>query len=483
MRLKPLLNSIVLTFALAASSSAMAQTELKLPDLGTSALQVLPIEKEQAIGEVMMMQLRSRSPVVGDPVLEEYLTSLGNRLVANANDVRFPFTFFWINNKDINAFAFYGGHVGVHTGLIAQSDNESQLASVIGHEIAHVTQRHLARRVQNAKDNSALTIAGLITGILATVVAPDAGIAILSASQTQSSLNQLTHSRKAEQEADRFGMNTLHKAGFDPYAASEFLTKLSDQIRFKNKPPAFLLTHPLPDSRVSDVRLRAQQFEKKHYPSSLSYALAKSRVLARYYYSEDAGEAFFRNSLRRSAELDKRALQYGLAITLLDQKKYEEAGKLLDELLEKDPNNLFYLDVYTDYLIATEHSDKAVEMLQAQHQLRPNNQVITLNYANAAIKAKQYEVAEQLLKIFLLEKPDHILARDLLTQAYEAQENKAAYHESKASVYAQYGAFNKAADEVQRALNHVEDKEDIKRTRLKALLSQYRNMQKEIAKL
>ncbi len=94
MRLKPLLNSIVLTFVLAASSSAIAQTELKLPDLGTSALQVLPIEKEQAIGEVMMMQLRSRSPVVGDPVLEEYLTSLGNRLVANANDVRFPFTFF-----------------------------------------------------------------------------------------------------------------------------------------------------------------------------------------------------------------------------------------------------------------------------------------------------------------------------------------------------------------------------------------------------
>ncbi|GEK08361.1 beta-barrel assembly-enhancing protease [Pseudoalteromonas peptidolytica] len=483
MQFRPLLNSILLACALVTTHSSIAQTELKLPDLGTSALQVLPIEKEQAIGEVMMMQLRSRSPVVGDPVLEEYLASLGNRLVANANDVRFPFTFFWINNKDINAFAFYGGHVGVHTGLIAQSDNESQLASVIGHEIAHVTQRHLARRVQNAQDNSALTIAGLITGILATVVAPDAGIAILSASQTQSSLNQLTHSRKAEQEADRFGMNTLYKAGFDPNAASEFLTKLSDQIRFKNKPPAFLLTHPLPDSRVSDVRLRAQQFEKKHYSSSLSYALAKSRVLARYYYDDDTAVAFFQNQLQQSQKLDKRAIKYGLAIALLDTKQYQESGKLLDELLAKEPNNLFYLDVYTDYLIATDAPQKAVEMLSAQHQLRPNNQVITLNYANAAIKVKQYELAEQLLKIFLLEKPEHILARDLLTQAYEFLDNKAAYHESKASVYSQYGAFSKAADEVQRALNHVQDNEDIKRTRLKALLSQYRNMQKEIAKL
>ncbi|MEI5638918.1 MULTISPECIES: M48 family metalloprotease [unclassified Pseudoalteromonas] len=483
MRLKPLLQALTIAATLCITTPNQAQTELKLPDLGTSALQVLPLEKEQALGEVMMMQLRARSPVVGDPVLEEYLTSLGNRLVANANDVRFPFRFFWINHKDINAFAFYGGHVGVHTGLLAESDNESQLASVLGHEIAHVTQRHLARRAQNAKDNSALTIAGLIAGILTTVVAPDAGMAILSASSTQSALSQLTHSRKAEQEADRFGMNTLHKAGFDPYAASEFLTKLSDQIRFKNKPPAFLLTHPLPDSRVSDVRLRAQQYEKRYYGSSLSYALAKSRVLARYHYSKAQAEAFFRNHLKSTSELDTQALEYGLAISLLDQDKLTEAGQILDKLLARDGNNLFYLDVYTDYLIAAEQTDKALSVLEKQHQLRPNNQVITLNYANAALEAKQFEKAEQLLKIFLLEKPDHLLARDLLTQAYKAQQNKSAYHESKASVYAQYGAFSKAADEVQRALNHIENDEEIKKSRLKALLSQYRVMQKEIAKL
>ncbi|TMP80285.1 protease, partial [Pseudoalteromonas ruthenica] len=153
-------------------------------------------------------------------------------LVANANDVRFPFTFFWINNPAINAFAFYGGHVGVHSGLIAQSDNESQFASVLGHEIAHVTQRHLARRLQQAQDNSALTIAGMITGILATVIAPDAGMAIIAANSTQAALSQLTHSRKAEQEADRIGMQTLHNAGFDTTQSAEFLSKLAAQMRF-----------------------------------------------------------------------------------------------------------------------------------------------------------------------------------------------------------------------------------------------------------
>ncbi|WP_440053416.1 M48 family metalloprotease [Pseudoalteromonas sp. T1lg65] len=482
MQLFPLLRSALLAVALSASPVG-AQSDLKLPDLGTSALQVLPLEKEQAIGEVMMMQLRSQSPLIADPVLEEYLSSLGNKLVANANDVRFPFTFFWINNNDINAFAFYGGHVGVHTGLIAQSDTESQLASVLGHEIAHVTQRHLARRLQNARDNSAMTIAGMITGILATIIAPDAGLAILAANSTQASLNQLTHSRKAEQEADRFGMQTLHNAGFDPYAASEFLTKLSDQIRYKNKPPAFLLTHPLPDSRVSDVRLRAQQYDKKYYASSPSFYLAKSRALARYYYKPETAEGYFKNAKERSSDLDKSALDYGLAISLLDQKKLDEAGAIIEKLITKDKYNLFYLDVYTDYLIAIEQTGKAMEILKQQHELRPNNQVITLNYANAAIEAKDYDTAEQLLKVFLLEKPEHVLAKELLTKTYEAQEDKAAYHEAKASLMSHYGAFSKAADEIQRALNHVEDHEDVKRTRLKALLSQYRDMQKEIAKL
>jgi len=312
------LCSAVLTFSLLVSEPLKAQTNFNLPDLGTSALQVLPLEKEQAIGEVMMMQIRGGSPIINDPVLDEYLTTIGRKLVANANDVRFPFSFFWINNSDINAFAFYGGHVGVHTGLIAQADSESQFASVLGHEIAHVTQRHLARRIQQQQDNSAMTIAGMIAGILATIVAPDAGIAIISASQTQSAFSQLTHSRSAEQEADRIGMQTLNNAGFDARASSDFLTKLAAQIRYKYKPPAFLLTHPLPESRVSDVRLRAEQYPKRRLPASLEFNLAKSRVLARYDNKPENAEALFRKLLRENS-YSNTALNYGLALSLLDQ--------------------------------------------------------------------------------------------------------------------------------------------------------------------
>ena len=452
------LCSAALTFSLLISEPLKAQTNLQLPDLGTSALQALPIEKEKAIGEVMMMQIRGSSPLINDPVLDEYLTTLGRKLVANANDVRFGFSFFWLNNPEINAFAFYGGHVGVHTGLIAQADNESQFASVLGHEIAHVTQRHLARRIQQQQDNSALAIAGMIAGILAAVVAPDAGMAIISASQTQSAFSQLTHSRSAEQEADRMGMQTLNNAGFDARASSEFLTKLAAQIRYKYKPPAFLLTHPLPESRVSDVRLRAEQYPKRQVSSSLDFDLAKSRVLARYDNKPENAEALFRKLMRENT-YNNVALQYGLAISLLDQKKTDEAQPILDELLADDPKNLFY------------------------NNYRPNNQVITLNYANAALEAEQYELAENILKSFLLEKPDHSLGKQLLTDAYKKQEKLAAYHEANADVLSQYGAYLKAADEIQKALNFVEPSENVKQQRLKALLTQYRLLQKELARL
>jgi predicted Zn-dependent protease len=485
MQLKSAFNcvcSALLTYGLLVSEPLKAQTDFTLPDLGTSALQALPLDKEQAIGEVMMMQIRGASPLINDPVLDEYLTTLGRKLVANANDVRFPFKFFWLNNNDINAFAFYGGHVGVHTGLIAQADNESQFASVLGHEIAHVTQRHLARRIQQQQDNSALTIAGLIAGILATVVAPDAGIAIISANQTQAAFSQLTHSRAAEQEADRIGMQTLNNAGFDPRSSSDFLTKLAAQIRYKYNPPAFLLTHPLPESRVSDVRLRAEQYPKRQISTSLEFNLAKSRVLARYAQKPETAEALF-NKLIRDNSYNNVALKYGLAISLLDQEKLPQAHAIFDELLQNDPNNLFYIDTYTDLLIAEEKAEEAVKYLAEKNKFRPNNQVISLNYANAAMKAKQYDLAEQILKTFLLEKPDHSLAKQLLADNYKSQEKLAAYHEANADVLSQYGAYIKAADEIQKALNFVEPTELIKQQRLKALLSQYRRLQKELARL
>ena len=133
-------KSVVSLVAAAVLSLSISATANDLPDLGASALTVLSIEKEKRLGDVLFNEMRGHAGVLKDPLTQEYLNTLGNRLVAHANDVKFPFTFFAIHSNDINAFAFYGGHIGIHTGLIAEADTESQFASVIGHEIAHVNR-------------------------------------------------------------------------------------------------------------------------------------------------------------------------------------------------------------------------------------------------------------------------------------------------------------------------------------------------------
>src|SRR5690606_1210246 len=152
------------------------------PEIGVVASNAMSIERELAVGDIYMRQLRAQAPMVNDPLLEEYIQDLGNKLVAQADNVKFPFTFFLLNSPEINAFAFFGGHIGVHTGLISSDDNESELASVLAHEITHVTQRHMARRIESNQNSSPVQIASLLGGILLAVATPEAGMAAISAS-------------------------------------------------------------------------------------------------------------------------------------------------------------------------------------------------------------------------------------------------------------------------------------------------------------
>lgn len=152
----------VLIASLALSSPALATTYSDLPEIGTAAAGTLTVEKEIEYGDAYMRMLRSSQPIVNDPLLSEYVTALGNTLVANANDVKTPFEFFLIRNRDINAFAFFGGHVALHTGLFLHANTESELASVVAHEIAHLTQRHLARAMEEQARQTPLTIAAMV---------------------------------------------------------------------------------------------------------------------------------------------------------------------------------------------------------------------------------------------------------------------------------------------------------------------------------
>lgn len=457
----------VLAGLLFASGTALCAPANSLPDLGANAFASLSSDKEKVIGDLMLKQTRSQLPMVNDPVLEDYLNNLGQGIVSKAEGVRFPFKFYWVNNPEINAFAMLGGNVVSNTGTLAVADTESEFASVLSHEIVHVTQRHIARSVEAQSANGPLTLATVLGSVLLGIVNPEAGMAGIMASQGIAQQTAISFTRSNEQEADRIGIQLLASAGYDPYAMPDFFGKLAERTRFVNTQLAFLYTHPLSQARVSDSRVRAQQYPKRFVPDSSDFSLAKARVIARYQMEPKDAYNHFQKVLSLPGG-NTKANQYGLALSLLDTGHANDADKILTRLREQDPKNLFYLDAYTDVLLATGRGEKALQLLEQEFLLRPNNLVITLNYANVAKQLKSDRLALHLLKNLLYAKPDTYLAYEMLVDVYKSLNDMARYHEARADLYYQLAIYPKAIDELNEALNYVAEQDKLENRRLEA---------------
>jgi predicted Zn-dependent protease len=454
----------------------------KLPEIGTSGFSVLSIDKERQIGGAMMRHIRASQPLINDPVLIEYINDLGNRLVKNAQDVNYSFEFFIIRNKEINAFAFFGGHVGIHSGLITLADTESELASVIGHEISHVTQRHLARRLESQSRNQPLTTAAMISGVLLALVNPSVGMAALTTTMAASKQSSINFTRGNEQEADRVGIKLLANSGFDPQGAPDFFSKMAVKYRYTSKPPAMLLTHPVPESRIADARIRAHGLTATPSAPSLSFALAKARIEARYESTPKENILKFKDDFRKQKYTYRAAVNYGLALSYFENKDYQEAKVILETLIADDKNNLFYADALTDVYIKTKELNKALSMLGELNLIMPNNQVVTLNYANALLEDKKYSQAEVLLQDYLLVKPGNFIAYDILTTVYQKQEKKALMHATKGEVFALLGAYSRAIDELQTGYNFAGEQPIVEK-RIKARIIQFQDKEDKLKKL
>jgi predicted Zn-dependent protease len=483
--IKPIANIVVSAlsiFLLGTVSVSALNKKNDLPEIGVVASSAISLDKEVLIGDALMRQLRGQAPIINDPLLDEYIQDLGNRLVAQADNVKFPYTFFILNSPDINAFAFFGGHIGIHTGLIFNARNESELASVLSHEVSHVTQRHIARSIEAQQKSSPLQIASLLGSILIAAVNPEAGMAALSVSNAASAQSSINYTRQNEKEADRVGINILANAGFDPNGASSFFSILAEKNRLKSTPLAFLLTHPLPESRIADARTRAASFRPRNIPESISFHLAKTRILARYYANPKRNIEYFSDILQKQTYVFKQAAQYGLALSYLANEEFELALDLIDKLLEEDPDSLYYLDTYTDIAIEMNQHQKAIDKLSAQIIHAPFNRVLTLNLANVLIKSRNFDMATTLLKDYLLVNPDNMLAYDLLSEAYRSNEQKLEMHQVKAEVYALAAAYPRAIDELHTAYNYA-DERNIEKQRIRARIEQFRTAQERLQSL
>lgn len=483
-KLRPFVSAVLITSLLSSPSLYSAQTDRnKLPEIGAAGAGVLSIEKERQIGDIMMRQVRATQPLLNDPVLTEYINHLGNHMVKNAKDVNYSFKFFLINNQELNAFAFFGGHIGVHSGLITTADTESELASVIAHEISHVTQRHLARHMEARSQSQSLTMAGMVSGILLSLINPTVGMAALSTSMAASQQASINYTRGNEKEADRVGIELLYHSGFDPQGAPNFFGKMAERFRYKSLPPAMLLTHPLSESRISDARVRALNFPNVRLPPSLDFELTKARITARYENDPEYNIRLFEKQIEDNSFALIEAAQYGLAVAHFENKDYTKAKELLAKLVKNDPNNLFYADVLTDIAIQTKDYEAGIDMLIRLNKLMPNNQVVTLNYANILQESGELEQAQELLQDFLLVRPGSFIAYDLLTTIFRKQNKMAQMHLAKGEVIALHGGFSRAVDELQTAYTKTKESQSLLRKRIKARILQLQAQEERIKRL
>ncbi|CAM3095398.1 M48 family metalloprotease [Moritella viscosa] len=441
-----------------------AQATNKLPEIGTAGVTALSIDQERQYGAAFIKVARGSFPMVSDPVLQEYIAELGAKLISQTDSVRFPFNFFLIKNDEINAAAFLGGYVKVHTGLFLYAESESEFASVIAHEISHITQRHLARSLETQAGNSQLTVAGLVGAVLLGIANPVAGIAMLQTTVAINAQSAINYTRANEFEADRIGIQVMANAGYDPAAMSTFFGKLSAQYRFSSKPPQMLITHPLPTTRISEARDRAAQYPNRYYPPSLDYQLAKARIQVRYgTLKPKEALQFFQHQLKTKNFKLKDAALYGQALALLQLGKNVEAKKIVVELANTQPNNLFYLDTLTDIDLALKHNSEAISRLKKANNRYSNNPVTTINLAVALQQAKQYDEAKKLIRNYLRDNETDMIALSIYIDLLSQTDDKIKMYVQRANLAQLKANYPKALNELQSARTLATSSADIAR--------------------
>lgn len=456
-----------LTYTPASYADYYDNDNILIPDIGTAGSLGLSVQKEKAIGDYFMRAARSMMPVIDDPVLTEYVNTLGNRLLSKADNVLFPFSFFIVNDQTLNASAFLGGKVVINTGLFKYADTEDEFASVIAHEITHVTQRHLARFIEKVTASSRLSTAGLIGAVAMSILNPAIGIAAMSTSVGIGAQTRINFTRDNEYEADRLGIALLYKAGLNPQGTVDMFNKLYQ--RQGNINPAFtlLIDHPLSDERVAEAKNRIAHYQKRKNSTNPNFDFAKARVLVRFSNTEPSTlkQLFLTNPHKYSQNL----VNYGLALACFELKEYQQAREYLNRLKGFD-NNLFIIDLKTDLDLSTNQSSQAISRLQAQYKRLPLNQVIVANLASAYIETKQYNKAKELLNNYIRHKPTDVLALNLLDQTYTALKDSCNALQTKGEVFALSADYGRAISLYNQSLRVCTD--HLERERIKARVAQ-----------
>lgn len=377
----------LLLATLCAFVSALPAAEIKLPDIGSPADAVLSKNDENQLGRAIMRQIRMSGEVIEDPQVTEYINEVGHRLAAQANSEGVhEFSFFVIDNPVINAFALPGGFIGIHTGLLEATRNEDELAGVLSHEIAHVTQRHIARSIHANQRQSILSTAIMLGAILAGAAGAggDALQGAIAVAQGTAAQQQINFTRANEYEADRVAISALASAGFNPQGLSSFFEVLSRGMTpHEFRMPEFLRTHPVSSARIAEAQGRARDYAPVHTEDSITYGIARTRMLVAGKDTPEAAVAYFE---REPYEQQSDVERYGRAVAYLRAGRNVEANRIFEELASKDPKVIAYHIGLGDSLLALEAIAESKEAFERALGLFPRNLPLTIHFAEALME-------------------------------------------------------------------------------------------------
>ena len=454
-----------------------------LPDLGESARAELSPQVERRIGESIMNEIRLREPsYVDDPEINDYLNALGRRLVEASANPTGDFTFFAIRDNTVNAFAMFGGFIGVNTGTILTAQTESELAGVIAHEIAHVTQNHLARQIAKEKQNTIPSMIAMAVGVLAARSNSSAASATIVSAQAGVAQAQLAYTRDFEREADRMGYQSIAKSGFDVRGMGDFFERLQKAGRlYENNAPVYLRTHPLTVERISDMQNRAQESPYRQVVSSLDFQLVRAKLRAQLGTPREA-VADFESQVRERKSVSQAAARYGLVYALMRAKDVAAAQREFDALKALKVSSPMIADLAAEIQTRVGNLSAAQAIYRDGLQHFPQAKSLVYGYAESLYAARQYDQALQFLDSQLQLSATDFKLYGLQAKTYAAQGKRLPQHRAQAEFYMLQGQLGQAVEQLQFA-QQATDGNFYEQSAVDARLRELRKLQAEEEKL
>lgn len=420
----------------------------ELPELGDVSQTVLSAQDEQNIAEQILAEVATSDEVLQDVEVVDYLQALGNRLAAASDDKQQTFHFFVVKDTSINAFAMPGGVIGVHTGLFLSSNSESELASVLGHEIGHVTQHHLARMLAKQKTDTFKNIAGIAVALLVARSNPQLASGALATSSAAGIQRQLDYTRAHEREADRVGLSILENAGFDPRGMPAFFTTLQRGSRFiEGSAPSFLRTHPLTSERISDVENRVATMPYKQVASSLDYYFVRAKLRASEGLAQTMIDQFSHN-IQRGRYANEAAEHYGLAVAMLRKNDVAGASQQVKWLDDHQVKSAFIENVKARIAVAQNNPQKVAEQYVAAIKQYPQNRALVYGYADHFLALKQTKEMIALVKAKQSLYPNDAHFYELLAKAYFIEQKDLLRFQAQGEAYYRQYNIDKAVEQM-----------------------------------